>query len=204
MSATGNVELAGRLRARVMRAERPPVAWRVRNAIRPGFWLGWLAVMMARLFSRVTGIPVLTSELRARLRRADGSVVDCGVLGRRVVTTAFVNFMVDQLQTETSVWGDFKYHDCGTGVGAEAVGDVGLGTPYGGARATGTQAEGAANVYVSVGTISFTSTLAITEHGLFSAATSVTLMDRTVFSAINVVSGDSIQFTYTLTISAGG
>lgn len=28
--------------------------------------------------------------------------------------------------------------------------------------------------------------------------------DRSVFAAINVASGDSIQFTYTLTLSAGG
>jgi hypothetical protein len=29
-------------------------------------------------------------------------------------------------------------------------------------------------------------------------------MDRTVFAAINVVSGDSVQNTYSLTIAAGG
>jgi len=58
--------------------------------------------------------------------------------------------------------------------------------------------------YVSVGTISYTTTKAITEHGLFNTADSTVLMDRTVFSAINVVDGDSIQFTYTLTVTAGG
>jgi hypothetical protein len=30
------------------------------------------------------------------------------------------------------------------------------------------------------------------------------MWDHKVFSAINVVNGDSIQFTYTLTISSGG
>jgi len=43
----------------------------------------------------------------------------------------------------------------------------------------------------------------VTEHGLFNASSAGTLMDRTVFSAINVVNGDSIQFTYELTATAG-
>jgi hypothetical protein len=48
-------------------------------------------------------------------------------------------------------------------------------------------------------------TLAITEHGLFSAASGTDeLMDRTLFSAINVVSGDTITPTYNLTCTAGG
>jgi hypothetical protein len=39
------------------------------------------------------------------------------------------------------------------------------------------------------------STLAITEEGLLDAATSGNLLQHAVFSAINVVSGDSIAFT---------
>jgi len=114
-----------------------------------------------------------------------------------------VNFVVDQLQTETSVFGDFKYHDSGEGSTAENITDTDIETTDGESRATGTQTEGAANAYVSVGTISYTTTKAIVEHGLFNASTGVTLMDRSVFSAINVVNGDSIQFTYTLTLTAG-
>jgi hypothetical protein len=78
-------------------------------------------------------------------------------------------------------------------------------TTDGESRATGTQVEGAsANIYKSVGTIAYTTTKAITEHGLFNDATAGTLMDRTKFAAVNVVSGDSIEFTYQLTVSAGG
>jgi hypothetical protein len=121
-----------------------------------------------------------------------------------MITTAFVSFVIDQLQTETSVFGDFKYHDSGVGITDPAITDVDIETTDGESRATGTQTESAVNVYVSVGTISYTTTKAITEHGLFNAATSVTLMDRSEFAAINVVSGDSIQFTYSLTLTAGG
>jgi hypothetical protein len=55
-----------------------------------------------------------------------------------------------------------------------------------------------------VGTISYTTTKAITEHGLFSKATGTTLMDRDEFAAVNVVNGDSIEFTYELTLTSGG
>jgi hypothetical protein len=202
---TGQVALKGRLQARVVRADRVPLSWRLRNVLRLDFLWGWLAYYAGLGFSRLTGIPCMLGKLSATLIRADGRRVDYGVLGYRVVTTAFVNFMVDQLQTETSEWGDFKYHDSGVGTTDPAVGDTDIETTDGESRATGTQTEGAsANIYRSVGTISYSSTKAITEHGLFSQATGSTLMDRSEFSAINVVSGDSIQFTYELTVSAGG
>jgi hypothetical protein len=123
----------------------------------------------------------------------------------KCVTDAFVNYVVDQLQTETSTFGDFKYHDSGTGTGAEAAGDTGLGTPCGDARDTGTQVEGAtANIYKSVATHTYGGSLAITEHGLFNASSNGTLMDRTKFAAINVVSTDQIEFTFQITFASGG
>lgn len=195
----------GRLGARLMRT-KAPLSWRIRNTVRPAFWLGWMVNMLAKAFSRTTGIPTMTAELRAVLRRAaDGMLIDYGILSYRVVTTAFVNFLVDQLQTETSEIGDFKYHDSGVGTTDPAVGDTDIETTDGESRATGSQTEGAsANIYKSVGTISYTTSKAITEHGLFSQSTGTTLMDRSEFAAINVVNGDSIQFTYELTVTAGG
>lgn len=183
-----------------------PLSWHIRNRIRPGYWLGRLFNAAAKAFTRLTGIPTLTAQLSLKhISGATGMVTDFGVVGYRVVTTAFVNFMVAQMQTETSQWGDFKYHDSGVGTTAAAVGDTDMETTDGESRATGTQTtDGNPNVYRSVGTISYTTTKAITEHGLFSQTTGTTLLDRTVFSAINVVNGDSIQFTYDLTVSAGG
>ena len=74
-------------------------------------------------------------------------------------------------------------------------------------RATGTTAEGAsANIFSTVGTLTFDNTAAVIEHGLLSQAATGggTLWDRSLFSAINVVSGDSIQFTYQATFNSGG
>ena len=200
----GIVALSGKLATKLIRAKGPGLRWFLKN------WLHWkqfkalVGVFLVQPVARFFGLMTAYGRLEAVLIKADGKRINYGVLGYRLVTTAFVNFVVDQLQTETSVFGDFKYHDSGVGITDPAIGDTDIETTDGESRATGTQTEGAANAYVSVGTISYTTTKAITEHGLFNASTGVTLMDRSEFAAINVVSGDSIQFTYTLTVSAGG
>jgi len=200
----GNLALSGNLATRLIRARTPGLRWFLANWLRLGQIKALIGVFMVQPVARTFGLLTAYGKLEAMLIRGNGEKVRFGVLGYRLVTTAFVNFVVDQLQTETSVFGDFKYHDSGVGITDPAVGDTDIETTDGESRATGTQTEGAANVYVSVGTISYTTTKAITEHGLFNAATSVTLMDRSEFAAINVVSGDSIQFTYSFTVTAGG
>ncbi len=193
------LDLSGGVRAKLRRAPGPGLAWKLSNL--PNVWPGWWRAQVRRAL-KMSGVE---GRLYIKLLRADGSVVNYGLVSTKVVTTAFVNFMVDQLQTETSEWGDFKYHDSGIGTTAAAVGDTDIETSDEESRATGSQTEGAsANIYKSVGTISYTTTKAITEHGLFSQSTGTTLLDRHVFSAINVVNGDSIEFTYELTVSAGG
>ena len=144
-----------------------------------------------------------TAELIARVKRGR-KWEHLGVIGRKSVTTAFVDAIVNALQNS----GDFelyKYHDSGTGTNVEAAADTALQTPTGEARDTGTQIEGAtANIYKSVAINTYAGSFAITEHGLFNLAAGGTLMDRSVFTALNVASGDQIEFTYQLTCAAGG
>jgi hypothetical protein len=164
------------------------------------------------------------SELSAVLTKRDGTQVNLGILRtpfrlwlagflkslwrdrRGLVTTAGVNYMATDFTSggATPTISGFKYHDCGTGTNAAATGDTALQTPAGTARVVGTPSNPSANIYRTVAQISFTSSLAITEWGLFSASSSGTLWDRRVFSARNVDSGESITFTYDLTIPAGG
>jgi len=152
-----------------------------------------------------SGTLVLKGRLYAVLGRANGEIINLGLLGERVVTTAFANFLVAQMIAETTEIGDFKYHDCGTDGTPEAVGNTTLGTPWGGARIVGTQVTGATNnIYRSVAQTVFTGAYAIVEHGLFSQAAGGTLLDRTIFAAIPVLNGDSVTWTYELTVTAGG
>lgn len=62
-------------------------------------------------------------------------------------------------------------------------------------RTTGTNTN---DQYTVTGTVTAGSTLAITETGLFDAVTAGNMLIRSDFSAINVVSGDSIAFTFNL------
>ena len=121
----------------------------------------------------------------------------------KCITTAYVTFLALMHQTETSVIGDFKFHDSGIGTGDEAITDTALGTAWGGARDTGTQVA-STNTYTSVATTTYNASKAITEHGLFNIATAGTLMDRTKFAAINVVDTNQIQWTFVVTFTAGG
>jgi len=149
---------------------------------------------------KVLGIPIF--KIKGKYREV---VKNRRTVYDRVVTDAFVAFVVDQLQTETSTFGDFKYHDSGTGTGNEAAADTALGTACGESRDTGTQTEGAtANIYKSVATHTYAGSFAITEHGLFNASSAGTLMDRTKFTAINVVASDQIEFTFQITFASGG
>lgn len=150
----------------------------------------------------IPGEMFFMSSLKASHMR-EGSIIRELDLGSGVVTTAGVVLMAADWTSATAAIKLFKNHDAGTGTTAAAIGDTALQTPFGGSRVAGSQAN-TTNVYTTIATIPFTSTLAITEWGLFSALTSGTLWDRRVFSAINVVNGDSIQFTYDLTINAGG
>lgn len=136
-----------------------------------------------------------------------------GVVCRKVVTTAGVGFIVDAFQNLVELE-NMKFHGIGTGTVAEAVGDTALGaeltTQYNpdNTRATGSTTEGAsANVYRTVGTNTLDSGApAVTEHGIFSAASAGVLLDRSVFAAINLdgVAGDGLQTTYDCSFASGG
>ena len=151
-------------------------------------------------------INVSTKMVAKHLRKdSNGDYKEIGkreVLDKKV-TTAFVNDIVDNLITEVSAFGDYKFHDSGTGVGGESNGDTTLGTPCGEARDVGTQVEGTETYeYKSIATHTYAGGFAITEHGLFNIAAVGILMDRTVFGAITVVASDKIEFTFTIQFAA--
>lgn len=171
--------------------------------------LGRLAV------ARWLRLPHFHGQLWLDVIRGDGRVEHLGLASLRVVTTAGVNYLATRLQDGNTSIGNFDFHGFGTGTTAEATGDTALvteeTTQYAtdNTRPTGTPTNPSANVYRSVATYSPDSggTRAITEHGLLSQAATGggTLLDRSVFSAVNLVAGsDSLQATYDFTITAGG
>lgn len=197
--------------AQAIVTRRAPLSWRARNFARY-YWRGWWRAELATFIARRTHLPVMIGSLHARVIHADGSITDYGEISRRVVTTAGVNFIVDAFQNLTEVE-NFKYHAFGTGTNAEAAGDTALQTELtteyatDNTRPTGTQTEGAsANIYRTVGTLDPDSAVAVTEHGVMSQAAVAggTLLDRSVFSAINLsATGATLEITYELTLPGG-
>lgn len=158
--------------------------------------------------ARDPGVALLTADqmfsthLRARVFR-DGKLVEDHDLGSGLVTTAGVNDMATDFGSGTNFL-MYNQHDSGTGATAAAISDTALQTPTGGARVAGTRSNPASGQYRSVATISYGGSFAVTEWGLFKNGAGAPLWDRRVFAAINVDTSTSIEFTYTLTINAGG
>lgn len=201
----------GELGARKFGVRGPGWRWRLSNWMRPSFILGLLFTLLALAVSKLSGIPTITSKLRAKVKRG-GEWTDYGVVSRRVVTTAGVTYLCANWQGGAQDIKLFNFHGCGTGVTAEAIGDTTLVTESTTAlnpdstRATGTKTNPAGNQLQTVGTLTFDASAAVTEHGIFTQAATGggTLWDRSLFSAINVSNGDSIQFTYVVTFNSGG
>lgn len=96
----------------------------------------------------------------------------------------------------------FTYIAIGTGTNAAAIGDTTLQTEIttnGGQRAAATVSlvttDTTNDTARAVVTFTFTGSFAVTEAGLLNASSSGTLLNRQVFSAVNVVSGDTLQVT---------
>lgn len=184
------------------------------------FYLGSYIVVegaVATALGAVGGRMLMLGSVDAIVIRANPKwwqrkILNLGCVGNRVVTTAGVNYLRDDFANGAggADISTFKYHGCGTGAVAEAIGDTALGAECttvlnpDSTRGVGTQVNSTAKTYQTVATLTFDGAAAVTEHGLFSAAAAGVLWDRTVFAAVTMQSGDSIQFTYTLTIADGG
>lgn len=94
----------------------------------------------------------------------------------------------------------------GTGSATAVVGDSALGTEAspttGGGRTVGSESRTTGSVandqYTVTGTVTSDASHAITEAGLFDAASAGNMLLRSDFAAINVGNGDSIAFTFNL------
>ena len=168
------------------------------------------------LIDRITSCVVIESRLLVVHLRWDDhngrwSYDDYGEVSHKVITDAGVDKLEDSFRNafEPETW---NYHAIGTGTTAEAASQTALVTELttqynpDNTRATGTQSAASANVYQTVGVNTVDAAVAITEHGLLSQAATGggTLWDRSVFSAINLASGDSLSTTYQNSLSSGG
>lgn len=166
------------------------------------------------ILSKLLHLPTLYGALW--LIRTDGRTgqrTNLGLVSLASITTAGVTYLAADMAAGASDINLFKFHGYGTGGTAENITDTTLVTEVttqynpDSTRPTGSQSS-ATNAYTTVGTFTPDSggTIAVTEHGIFTATSAGTLWDRSLFSAVNLIStnGDSLQSTYVGTFSAGG
>lgn len=182
-------------------------SWKARN------FLGMVRRRSFRplIFARLHRIPNFYGSLRLRKYCLDGQILDFGLVCLKVVTDDGVDYIVDAFQDSVELE-IMKFHGIGLGSTAENQTDsdieTELTTQYvsDNTRASGTTAEGSStNIYQTVATNTVDAGVALREHGVLNNVTvgSGVLLDRSVYALINLSSGESLQSTYELTLTAG-
>ena len=114
-----------------------------------------------------------------------------------LVVTAGKNWVADRMNNANTV---MTHMAVGTGTNAAAAGDTALQTENDRNALTSTTVTNNAVAYVATWAAG-DATAAITEAGIFDAASSGDMLARTVFSVVNKGAADSMTITWTITVS---
>ena len=114
-----------------------------------------------------------------------------------LVVTAGKNWVADRMNNANTV---MTHMAVGTGTNAAAAGDTTLQTENDRNALTSTTVTDNAVAYVATWAAG-DATAAITEAGIFDAASSGDMLARTVFSVVNKGAADSMTITWTITVS---
>jgi hypothetical protein len=122
---------------------------------------------------------------------------------KNLVVTVGKNFIASSMaKTTTNSPAAMTHMEVGTGTTAAAVGDTALQTAVASSRVTLTSTTVTTNNVAYVATFpAGTGTGALTEAGIFNAASTGTMLCRTVFSVINKGAADTLGITWTVTVN---
>jgi hypothetical protein len=139
-----------------------------------------------------------TDNVEIVLRDSDGNIKQQEKC-HNLITTAGRNAIVERLDSSPGT-SQPTHMAIGTGATAAAAGDTALQTELD--RNALTSNTSSANVLTMVGDwAAGDGTGAITEAGVLNAASTGTLYARAVFSVINKAAGDTLQITWTFTLT---
>lgn len=144
----------------------------------------------------------LSGRLTIVLTGSDGAVKDQREIKNLIVTAGLAHITSRMLGTSSGV---MSHMGLGAGTTAASAGDTDLGSLIGSRKALGsaTQSGGSNESIVYATTFDpGEATGAVTEAGIFNASTSGTMLCRTVFPVVNKQAGDTLQITWTVTLSA--
>lgn len=141
----------------------------------------------------------ITGDVKIDIIGADGAVKDSREIKNLVVTTGKTFIASRIVGVASTVMG---WMELGTGTTAAAVGDTTLQTVISGSRTALTSGTAATNVVTYVASFpAGTGTGAVTEAGVFNAASAGTMLCRTVFAVVNKGAADAMSITWTITVS---
>jgi hypothetical protein len=141
----------------------------------------------------------ITGDVKIDIIGADGTVTDTREKKNLVVTSGKTFIASRMVGVASTIMG---FMELGTGTTAAAVGDTALQTAIGSSRVALTSGTASTNVVTYVASFpAGTGTGAVTEAGVFNAASAGTMLCRTVFSVVNKGAADAMSITWTITVS---
>lgn len=140
----------------------------------------------------------LTGAVSLVLRDKEGNVKHSKEAKNLIVDTG-LNFICDRMKDDETA---MTHMALGSSTTAAAAGDTALGTQLG-SRVSLTSSTVTNNQIVFVCSFPAGSgTGAVTEAGIFNAASAGTMLCRVVFSEVNKSADDTLQITWTISLSA--
>lgn len=141
----------------------------------------------------------VTGDVKIDIIGADGAIKDSREIKNLVVTVG-KNYIASRMKDATAT--AMTHMELGTGTTAAAVGDTTLQTAISGSRVTLTSTTVTTSAIAYVASFpAGTGTGAVTEAGVFNAASAGTMLCRTVFSVVNKGAADAMSITWTITVS---
>ena len=143
---------------------------------------------------------VATGTLKITVTAPDGSVKQEQEVNNLVVTTG-LGYIASRMKDATAT--AMSHMAIGTSSASPAAGNTTLGTESARVALTSTTVTANAVAYVATFPAGTPASLtAITEAGIFNAASAGTMLCRTVFSVVNKDVGDTMSITWTVTMAA--
>jgi|TARA_R110000803_G_scaffold107530_1_gene175679 hypothetical protein len=144
----------------------------------------------------------LSGKLKLVLTDSKGVVKDERLLENLIVNAGLAHITSRMTAASADV---MSHKALGSGTGSAAAGNTALGSQLGSRVAFTSATRSGSNNESIIYVTTFgagVATGAVTEAGIFNAASSGTMLCRTVFAVVNKGSGDTLQVTWTVTLAA--
>lgn len=140
----------------------------------------------------------LRGDVALVLRDKDGNVKDERHIENLIVDTG-LNFICDRMKDDETA---MTHMALGSGSTAAAAGDTALGTQLGSREALDSSTVTNNQIVYVASFEAGDATGAVTEAGIFNAASGGTMLCRTVFSVVNKAADDTLTVNWTITLTA--